>query len=63
MATKEALKKVNEPEPRRHDRNHDPDDKPYPPPEEPRSKALPFDTGVPGDRGNCEKQSLTQGSE
>ncbi|MDB6022422.1 MAG: hypothetical protein JWQ04_2279, partial [Pedosphaera sp.] len=24
---------------------------------------LKFDTAVPGDRGDCEKESLTQGSE
>jgi hypothetical protein len=27
------------------------------------SKTLPFDREVPGDRGDCEKKSLTQGSE
>jgi hypothetical protein len=30
---------------------------------EPLSKRLKFDTAVPGNRGDCEKQSLTQGSE
>ncbi|MDB6123945.1 MAG: hypothetical protein JWQ71_2938 [Pedosphaera sp.] len=28
-----------------------------------RSKCLKYDTAVPGDRGDCEKQSLVQGSE
>ncbi|EEF58564.1 hypothetical protein [Pedosphaera parvula] len=37
--------------------------KPRPRPEEPRSKELPFDAEVPGDRGDREKKSLTQGSE
>lgn len=27
------------------------------------SKRLKFDTAVPGDRGDCEKESATQGSE
>jgi hypothetical protein len=30
---------------------------------EPRSKLLKYDTAVPGDRGDCEKTSTTQGSE
>jgi hypothetical protein len=28
-----------------------------------RTKALRYDTAVPGDRGDCEKESLVQGSE
>ena len=28
-----------------------------------KSKELKYDTGVPGDRGDCEKTSLVQGSE
>jgi hypothetical protein len=28
-----------------------------------KSKELKYDTAVPGDRGDCEKPSLTQGSE
>jgi len=28
-----------------------------------KSKSLPFDEETPGDRGDCEKRSLTQGSE
>ena len=30
---------------------------------EPRSKLLKYDTEVPGDRGECEKESTVQGSE
>lgn len=28
-----------------------------------RSKQLKYDTAVPGDRGDCQQKSLTQGSE
>ena len=31
--------------------------------QDPLSKRLKFDTAVPGDRGDCEKESTTQGSE
>jgi hypothetical protein len=63
MAIKDILKDLSRPKPRPHPRDINTEDKPYPPPEEPRTKSLPFDTDVPGDRGNHEKQSLVQGSE